>query len=217
MNEIVEELDRFLRKDKFTVAEWENRGLNPSSPELCSKMTNLLNECCEKLIQHAQENSPTKVLRKELRAGLNSFQKSEYDTEEKEFIGDYFLELSNITLVDFKDDLNKWLYGSFMNGLLKITSALKGPTKIVETLSQDCTNCGAKLETFITKKQEGIPDYAFDIIRCNSCGEYNMLDKGPDIHSLHVGEYELVEQLPKAEFSKEQAKTRLEQLRHWMK
>lgn len=44
-----------------------------------------------------------------------------------------------------------------------------------------------------------------------------MIDKGPNIHSLIFGEYQLVEQLQKSEYSEEQAKARLEQIRYWRK
>lgn len=214
---MTDELHRFLEKDKFSDSIWESRGLNPSSSELCQKMNELLNNCCLELIELSKKGATNKALKKELQNGLSTFNKADYDTEEKEFICDYFLELSQIVDVNFKDELNKWLYGSLLNGMLKVASIFKGSPNVLETLSQDCTNCNAKLETFITKKEDGIPDFAFDIVKCSSCGEFNMIDKGPNIHSLIFGEYQLVEQLQKSEYSEEQAKARLEQIRYWRK
>ncbi len=217
MSDVIQELKGFLKKEKFTSSEWERRGLNPSSPEQCHKMADLINKCCERLIVHCANNKATSILKKELKAGIASFNKSEYDTEEKEFIGHHFLELGGIVDIDFNDDLDKWLYGSFMNGILKLTSALKGKIKKVEPLSQNCTNCEVKLETFVTKRQAGITNYPFYIVRCNACGEYNMIDHGPNVHSIRFGEYELVDQLPNSEYNEEQARIRLEQLKHWRK
>lgn len=211
------ELQRFLKKNKFSNSEWENRGLNPSSLELSQKMNELLDDCCQNLIVLSENGATSKAFKKELKKGLATFNKADFDTEEKEFICDYFFELSQIVEVNFKDELNTWLYGSLLNGMLKVASIFKGSSKVIETLSQDCTNCHAKLETFITKKQDGIPDFAFDIVKCNSCSEFNMIDKGPNIHSLTFGEYQLVEQLKKTEYTEEQAKVRLEQIRYWRK
>ena len=217
IDSMTNELQKFLEKDKFSSSEWEQRGLNPSSFELCQNMNELLNDCCQNLIELSENGATNKAFKKELKNGLSAFNKSEYDTEEKEFICDYFLELSQIVDVNLKDELNKWLYGSLLNGIMKVASIFKGSPNVIETLSQDCTNCNSKLETFITKKEEGIPDFAFDIVKCNSCDEFNMIDKGPNIHSLTFGEYQLVEQLQKTEYTEEQAKIRLEQIKHWRK
>ncbi|MCG8389501.1 MAG: DUF4844 domain-containing protein [Cytophagales bacterium] len=217
MNKITKELKDFLEKDKFSPSEWEGRGLNPSSYERCLQMAGLINDCCKRLIEHAERNGKAKVFKRELIDSLNTFKKARYDTEEKEFIGDYFIELSRIVDVAFEDDLNKWLYGSYLQGIKKIASLFKGAVNVVETLSQDCTRCGARLETFITKRRDGIPDYAFDIVKCKACGELNMLDKGPGVHSLRFGEYELVEQLLKTEYTEEQARIRMEQIRYFRK
>lgn len=214
---MTQKLQDFLKKDKFGNSEWESRGLNPYSFELCQKMAQLINNCCERLIEQSQNGETTAALKKELKHGLSSFNKADYDTEEKEFICDYFIELSKIVGIDFKDELNKWLYGSLLTGVMKIASLFKGSENVVEVLFQDCTKCHTKLETFITKKVNGIPDYAYDIVKCKACGEFNMIDKGPNIHSLTFGEYEPIEQLQKAEFTEEQAKSRLEQIKHWRK
>ncbi|CAD5249380.1 MULTISPECIES: DUF4844 domain-containing protein [unclassified Imperialibacter] len=217
IDRMTNKLQKFLKKDKFSTSEWENRGLNPSSVELCQKMNELLNNCCQKLIELSKTGATNKAFKKELKNGLSTFNKADYDTEEKEFICDYFLELSQILDVNFKDELNKWLYGSLLNGMMKVASIFKGSANIIETLSQDCTNCNAKLETFITKKQEGIPDFSYDIVKCKACGEFNMINKGPDIQSFSFGEYELVEQLEKTEYTEEEAKARLEQIKYWRK
>jgi len=214
---ILKQLDAFIEKDKFSDSEWSKRGLNPSSADLCDKMNALFNECCTDLKQLALNNSTQKELSKALTVGLNRFKIIEYDTEEKEFIGDYIYELGQILEIDIENNINKWMYGSLTTAIMKVAKIFKRQEHVIQTLSQDCTKCGSKLETYITKRQEDLPDFAYDVVKCKSCQEFNLIDKGHGIHSLRFGEYEVVEQLLKDEYTKEQAETRLEQIKHWRK
>ena len=180
-------------------------------------METLFNDCVDSLIDLVSHNQSGRLIKKELKTGLDRFNKMDYDTEEKEFICDYFYELSQILNVDFKDNLNNWLYGLGLNTFMKVISALKRPDKVIQTLSQECTKCNAKLETFIFERQADIPDASYDIVKCKICGEYNMIDKGPGIKRLKFGNYDWIEQLSKADYSQEQAQTRLEQIKFFRK
>jgi len=214
---VLSKLIAFKEKEKFAPLAWDNRGLNPSEDELCEKLESLFNRCASALINGVKSGFNIKQLKNILKAELKNFKSFDYDTEEKEFICDYFAELSKIVEVDFKENLNSWLYGSVLNTLFRATSFLKGKEKVVETLSQDCTKCGAKLETFILRKEIGIPDYSWNIIQCNSCNEYNLFSGGPDIKQLKFGEYTLTEQLEKSEYNEEEAMTRLKQIKFFRK
>lgn len=141
----------------------------------------------------------------------------DFDSEEREFICEYFSQLSQIVSVDIADKLNGWLYGKGLNTLLKVMSLFKAKEKVVETLTQECTGCSSKLETFIVQKQEGIPDYAWTIIKCKSCSEYNLLSVGPNVKQYRFGEYTPDENLPKAEYTEEKARLRLEQIKYFRK
>ncbi len=214
---ILDKLNAFIERDKFSTSAWEERGLNPSEIEMCSTLQNLFNDCAENLIEATNSDFKPKQLKSILKRWLDSVNSSDYDTEEREFICDYFDQLSKIVSVDFKDNLNSWLYGKVLNTLFKVTSFFKGQEKIVETLSQDCNRCGSKLETFILRKEQGIPDYSWTIIQCNNCNEFNLLSTGPNIKELRFGNYKLEEQLPKTEYTEEQANTRLEQIKYFRK
>lgn len=96
-----------------------------------------------------------------------------------------------------------------------MSSFFKGKNK--EILSQECTKCGLKLETFITKQHIGIPDYSWKIIQCDNCKEFNLLSTGPDIKELRYGHYKLIEQLPKTEWNEEEAAIRLNQIKLFRK
>jgi hypothetical protein len=212
-----DKLKYLLDKKKFADSEWEKRGLNPSSSELCEHMENNFDLCLNSLINLIGNNSSENELKKDLRKGLRSFDKANFDTEEKEFICDYFYRISKAIEVDFKNDLNKWLYGSVLNTIFKISEFIKGKEKIIETLSQDCSKCSSKLETFILEKDNEIPDSDFFIVKCNSCGGYNLLDKGPKIKRLKFGEYELTEQLSRRDYDLDGAKIRLKQIQYFRK
>lgn len=213
----LDKLHAFRKLDKFSTSAWEQRGLNPSDSEMCNRLQNLFNDCADNLIEATNSDFKPRQLKSILTSWLDSVNSSDYDTEEREFICDYFDQLSKIVLVDFKDNLNSWLYGKVLNTLFKVTSFFKGKDKIVETLSQDCTQCGSKLETFITRKEEGIPDYSWTIIQCNNCNEFNLLSTGPNIKEYRFGNYKSIEQLPKNEYTEEQANARLEQIKYFRK
>lgn len=215
MTDTIDKLKAYLAKEKFDSSEWDKRGLIPSSDELCQIMSFGVNNCCESLIKDCVQNQNSTVFKRTLKNGLKTIDKSQLDTEEKEFVCDCFREMAVIVSVDIDNELNSWRYGSLLGGIFNISKALKGKEQVLETLSQDCTNCKKALETFITRKEDGIPDFAYDVVKCKNCDEFNLIDKGPNIKSLRIGEYELVEQLSKDEYSLDQAKQRLEQIKHW--
>ncbi|WP_396144902.1 DUF4844 domain-containing protein [Flavobacterium sp.] len=214
---LVEKLNFFITKNKFSDSEWLKRGLNPSDDNLCNKMNAIFNECAKSLIIEVQKEFNPKVIKSILKNYLLKFDKKIYDTEEREFICDYFEELSKIVNVKFNNELNSWLYGSLLNELIKFTSLFKSSEKVIETLSQQCTKCKTELNTIILEKQENIPDYCYDIVKCKSCGEFNLIEKGSKIKRCRFENYELIEQLKKQEFNKEEAEIRLKQIQYFRK
>jgi len=146
---ILDKLKAFRQRDKFSTSAWNERGLNPSDNEMCYRLESLFNNCADNLINAISTGQNSKQLKSILKQGLENFKSFDYDTEEREFICDYFSQLSEIINVDFKDSLNNWLYGRVLNSLIKIAYFFKGREKIIETLSQNCTSCDSKLETFM--------------------------------------------------------------------
>lgn len=211
----LDKLNTFIQKDKFSTSAWEERGLNPSDSELCNRLQNFFNGCSESLIEATNSNYTSKQLIKILKNWLESLNRSQYDTEEKEFICDYFHELSTIVSVEFKNDLNSWLYGKVLNSLFMLSSFFKGKEKILETLSQDCTKCNSKLETFILRRGDNIPDHTWKIVRCNNCNEFNLVSPGPNIKEYRFGNYKPIEDLLKSDFTEEQAIIRIEQIKYF--
>jgi len=207
----------FKKRDKFSNSAWEERGLNPSNNETCEKLQSLFNDCADNLIEAIELDLKQNKIKGILKDWLGSVNSQDFDTEEKEFICDYFDQLSKIVSIDFKDNLNNWLYGTVLNTLFKVTSFFKRQDKVVETLTQECTECRLKLETLITRKEEGIPDHSWTIIQCKNCNEYNLLSVGPNIKEYRFGNYQSIEQLPKTEYTEKQANVRLEQIKYFRK
>jgi hypothetical protein len=212
----VDKLLSFKQRDKFSQSAWNKRGLNPSSPELCSQMTKLFDLCADNLIKATEDKHTSRQLKSVLKAGLGNFNKLDYDTEEKEFICDLFHELATIVNVDFNENLNRWLYGSVLTTLMKMQKILK-PEKIVQTLRQPCTKCETQLETHILRKENGIPETSWIVAKCINCGELNLLSTGPNVKETRFGNYQWVDSLSMDEYTYQQALTRLEQIKFFRK
>jgi gas vesicle protein len=212
----IDQLKAFRQRDKFSTQAWNKRGLNPSSTELSARLTQLFDECADALIAAVQSNKSDKQLKSVLKAQLSKFNKRDYDTEEKEFICDLFYELAQILDIDFTDNVSRWLYGLTLTTLLKIKARLN-PKKVLDTIHQTCPTCTGALDTFIMRKENGIPDYSWMIVQCKKCKDYSIVSIGPNVKEIRFGNYDLIEQLPKSEFTEEQAAIRLEQIRHFRK
>lgn len=212
----VNQLLAFRERDKFSVTVWNNRGLNPSSDDVCFRLTTLFNDCANHLITAVEQQANNKQLKAVLKDGLSQFNKQDYDTEERELICDTFYELAQLVNIDLTDTLNRWLYGSALSTLLKIKAAIH-PKKVIETLSQECPTCGGTLETHIISRERGIPDFSWNIVQCKRCRDYSLISVGAGVKEMRFGNYDLIEQLPKEDFSKEQADIRLEQIKHFRK
>lgn len=204
---LVDKIYSFIQRDKFSKAEWNKRGLNSSSQELCARLTFYFNSSATQLVDAVKLNATTDQLVAIIHNSLFALNKNDYDTEEREFIGDLFFELAGNVDVDLGEVLDEWQHGS------KVISLMNRNRNIIETLSQPCTRCETSLETYITKKENGIPDTDWFIVKCYNCNELNLLTLKPDILELRFGNYKEVAILRKAEYSHEQALAKLFELK----
>jgi len=217
MNTSQKQLDRliaFKQRDKFSLQAWNERGLNPSSDETCRQMTDRFNACADVLIAAINKKAPDGRLKSILKQGLAAFPKSRYDTEEREFICDLFFELSGIINIDFKDNLNGWMHGWLLVMLLRISRLLR-PEKIVATISQACNECNEQLDIIVLKKDAAVAYASWFIVKCANCNGYNLLSNEPGIAEMRYGAYRVVEILDKDAYSREQAQTRMEQIKYF--
>ncbi len=203
MKVIEKKLNEFIEFEKFTNEQWKKRGLISSGSELSNYLNDFFNQCARELIISKKDNYKACLNKR-----IKQIYSLDYDTEEREFIVDYFLKLAVICSVDLKDDLMKWMYDEdFTN-----SSSYK-KASLEETIHNSCTKCNGALDTKIIEREKGIPDFAYMIIKCNDCSELNLIELGAGIKQFHFGNYTVEDTLPKSEYSKEDAINKLNQLR----
>jgi hypothetical protein len=216
VSEQIEALQEFISRDKFSDKSWNKRGLNPSAPEMSSFLGSFFNDCASGLITKLESRTKTSLLKLYLKSSLRSLNKRDYDTEEKEFICDLFMEMADIIHVDIKRMLNRWLYGYLLVFLLDLMKLIR-PERVLASFKKNCSTCNAELELQVLKKGErGIPAM-WMIMQCKVCNGYELLSDGEDSKMTRFVNCHSVEDLPQDEYSYEQALIRLEQVRYFRK
>lgn len=213
---IPEKLEELQNIKKFSDEKWLQRGLNPSSREICNYMENFVYDCISEtrkaILDKKNQNEVHKILKSNIKnISIN------LDTEEREFMADSLDKIAKIVEVNISNDLNKFLYGTTFLTLKKISELIQGKEKVIETLISNCAKCERKLETFILEKMDNSIQNDFNIVRCKNCGELNLIDNGNGNKRIKFGEYELVEQLSKGTYNLEDAKIRLQQIKVFRK
>ncbi|EJL64483.1 DUF4844 domain-containing protein [Flavobacterium sp. CF136] len=219
MNNKILALEKLKNKEKFSNEEWENRGLNPSEKSLCIKLEKSFNDLITNLISSSNTKKSPQEIETIFEKYFNKIKSDELDTEEREFVVDYFDEIAKILKSDsLNEKLNSWTYGTeaydYEKAVKKLSEKiLEEERKRHEIISMECSKCRTQLETFILEKDNSIPSFEFDIIKCVKCSELNILDKGCGIKRYRFLNYELIEELPKEEYDLSKALQRLEQLK----
>ena len=127
--DLISELLDFKNKEKFSDAEWEERGLNPSSDSVIQDMKTSVNVFIDELIEKLQDKSENPDLEDTFIQSLNQFDLENYDTEEREFIIDNLHQVSNICNLKVPNELNKLLYGEIIADLIKETEFKESESK----------------------------------------------------------------------------------------
>ena len=219
MNNKILALEKIKSKEKFSNEEWENRGLNPSENSLCIKLENSFNDLLTNLISANNKKKSDTEIENIFERYFKEIKSDELDTEEREFVVDYFAEIAKILESDnLNEKLNSWTYGTEAYDHEKAVKKLSEETleeerKRHEIISTECSKCRTQLETFILERENSIPSFEFDIIKCVKCSELNILDKGCGIKRYRFLNYELIEELSKEEYDLPKALQRLEQLK----
>ena len=220
MNNKILALEKLKRKEKFSNEEWNNRGLNPSEKSLCIKLEKSFNDLLTNLVSANNTKKTDKEIEFIFERYLKEIKSDELDTEEREFVVDYFAEIAEILNIrSINEKLNFWTYG--IEAYNHEEAERKASEKILaeerkrhEILSIECQKCKTQLETFILERDNDIPSFEFDIIKCVKCSELNILDKGCGIKRYRFLNYELIEELAKEEYDLPKALQRLEQLKN---
>jgi hypothetical protein len=191
----ISKLDSLKKSELYADSEWDKRGLIPSEKEKVEQMKLLTNECLDKIIEESRDYQTKSNYKKVLENGLRRFNKSDFDTEEKEFIADKFYEISLILDVDFKEQLNVWLYGRVMIMLQKL---FETKDIAIRTNEVNCTKCNILLKELIIREENNIPEY-WIIVKCNDCGKHNFLPRQKNIKEVRYENCVFVKSLSSVE------------------
>ncbi|MCD1117081.1 DUF4844 domain-containing protein [Chryseobacterium turcicum] len=208
----IEILNNLKNTRKFGDKDWIKRGLNPSNQEVCELLENNIDNCLVELIQKLEIKYSDKDILKILKTNLKKLGKN-FDTEEREFVADYYDQISKILSIDFSSELNSWLYGSLFSSLQRVNDFFRGKEKILNIIQTKCTKCNSNLDTFILEKMDNDIQNDYNIVKCINCSEYNLIDNESGNKRIKFGNYELIEQLPKNNFNLEDAEIRLKQIK----
>jgi hypothetical protein len=202
-NQAVNRLVALRQNKKFTKAEWNERGLNPSSPAIIQSMTLGVNQCLDRLLETHRVNPSKPALTQVLVEGLTLLNRDDYDTEEREWMVDSFAEIAEILSIDIDDELNIWLYGKALAAAMKQTSK---PAPVLRTESVNCPNCQ---ETLSVKVTEFNPDPnstgTYFIARCNRCSELSLVPSSPGAKRLTTENFVGLKPLSWAKYTEAQA------------
>jgi Domain of unknown function (DUF4844) len=201
------QLTNFKRKKKFSDAEWEKRGLIPSSEAISKRLDAFFDELASRLILVVNEAESTSVASILLKQALAEIERDQYDTEEAELICSVFATLAGIFDLKFGGQLNAWLYGEELGAAASEQAERDAEPTILETFSQPCTNCGATLETAIINFRLDSNSESWLSIECAVCGELNFLTLPPGIGSFQPKGYSMASQYWRSKFTRESAET----------
>jgi hypothetical protein len=198
MKRIISVLNRYLDKDNFPPAEWERRGLLPSTAEVISSMNSTLEEFIKYLVEsYVAKNVNSQAVLKQ----LDLLPLDELDTEEKEIFKEklflLFYEIGQKVLIE------KWL------GVDQQVFSVKNQADIKVT-KQKCLKCNNNLINWVLEAD--VQEYPFwEIGECNECGKLNLM-RVNYVKSFEPKTYEIVKSLKKSKYSEEDALNELEKI-----
>jgi Domain of unknown function (DUF4844) len=199
------QLATFKRKKKFSDAEWEKRGLIPSSKAMCAQLEAFFDELASRLILVVNEAEPTSAAGILFAQALAEIDRDEYDTEEAELICSVLETLAGPFGLKLGGQLNSWLYGEELGAVATEQSEREAEPTTLETLSQSCTKCGAALDTAIVDFRLDNDSESWLSIECLACGGLNFLVLPPGIGSCRPRGYSMVSQYWRSKFTRESA------------
>ena len=78
----------------------------------------MFNDVAARLLAQTQADPSPQALKRVLTQFLSSTRRSEFDTEEREFVCDEVSRVARIVNVDVSGNLNRWLYGPLLGYLV---------------------------------------------------------------------------------------------------
>ena len=215
-NPVLNKLEIFLTKRKFTEFDFIKFEIIPYQPKKASFMENCLNHCAQWLIDDVKNNRSAPHIKSTIIRGFGQFNRKDFTVEERRLIGFYLDELSSFFNADI-DFIYFYFTLDLFNAIwLSIVSIFVAPRKpIIDRFINICTKCDSKLGTFTFQKVPSDSEKLYSIVKCKICGEYNLLEIITGLKEIRHINYDIVEQYSKQEFTLEQANIRLEQIKNF--
>jgi hypothetical protein len=120
IEKIINAIKEFRDEPKFTCAELEFSMLNPSPDSVTLHAKDALRACADDLINVLQSGMEVGLIKNTIRNHLSSVNKTELDTEDREYVAYYFHRIGKISGVNVSFCVNQWLYGFPIAVLLMI-------------------------------------------------------------------------------------------------
>jgi hypothetical protein len=178
---LASKLTDLRQKQRFTDADFKERGLNPSDSRTISHMTQAIHACLDDLVAAAWADKPLPELKNILTNGLRRVKADAYDTEEREFMADEFATIQQALGVDIGEEMTAWFYGD------KLAEQLKTPEKGFHTTrsyAQPCEECQHAMVLNVTEEKAGVPGRYYFLGRCENCKTLNIIETPADAGRL---------------------------------
>jgi hypothetical protein len=215
-NAVLNKLDLFLTKRKFTEFDFIKFEITPYQSEKASHMENCINLCVLWLIDDVKNNRTTRHVKSTMIKGFGLFNKKDYFVEERKLIGDYLDDLSSFFNVDIGFKYYYFTFDLFNAIWLSIVTIFVAPRKqVMDRSINTCTKCGNQLITCTFQKIPDGSEKYYSIIKCKICSEYNLIEIVSGHKEMRHLYYEIEEQYSKQDVSLEQVNLRLEQIKNF--
>lgn len=183
-------------------------------------------QCVDELIEAVNNNASTRELKKVMLPYITHLRHLQIgETEEREYVSQIYYELSQIIPVDVSFQLNRVIYGWLLTALTTNPFTKKGrlhrSEDIKKTLTNKCTSCGYEMRTNIINHNQEREDEKMEvtmhaIVACKVCGELDLIFITEDGELVYSYDYYMKEEFPE-DWTLEQARQRMEQVKQWRK
>jgi len=202
--EAIEKLETLRKQEKFTDKHWGERGLIPSSAEVVNAMIDLTNKSLDALLADLRAGKGDSDIRNTLLKGLHQFKADDYDTEEREFIGDVFYEIGKALNMPMEKALDIWMYG--------LEFVQSKPKPVITSTSYPCTSCATPLTVVVTAIKPDTP-ISWIVATCNNCNAYNFLKKESNIGAFTTENFVAKKFLRSTNYTEAEARKVFEEMR----
>lgn len=214
--EIIERLTKYRQKEKIISSRWGFFDFEELDKEVCLSIEKTINDFTDAMIDLVNKHANTREIKKEIKKRLSVIKKKPFIQNEPYITSECLKQVCRILSVNFDNTLERWGFGWNVFFLYKVKRAI-GRFGVKEIKQYICCNCDFLLEVIVYRRTSEFIEPCYDIIRCKLCKEFNLVDEIPNFKVAGLTGMAWIEQLPKKDYTYEEALVRLEQLRFFRK